>query len=269
MAKPTLLEMVQDILVSMEGDEVNSYADTTESTSVANIIKQCYRDLVAGMDLPEHWSLFQLEASGDPLKPVQMSLPTDVVRVEWIQYDIQDDDDTEANWYQLDPVPLAEFLRRTDPHDLSETWMDSMVFELGSEDYEIRYHNDRNPTFYTTPDDNTVLFDAVDLLVDSTLAKAKTRCYGQKVPGVTLANALVFDLDELQQSILFNEAKAQCFLELKQSQNITAERKARKGWVRSQTKKNAIVTEYPYDQLPHYGRNASVNERRYSRLRPR
>lgn len=57
MPKP-LIEYVQDILSSMDSDEVNSISDTVESMQVATILKNCYEELVANIELPEEYTLF-------------------------------------------------------------------------------------------------------------------------------------------------------------------------------------------------------------------
>ena len=40
MAKPTLLDLVQDILADADGDEVNNISDTIESDG--NLVRCCY-----------------------------------------------------------------------------------------------------------------------------------------------------------------------------------------------------------------------------------
>ena len=44
--------MVQDVMSSMDSDEVNSITDTTESLQVARIVRACYFDVVS-VKLPE------------------------------------------------------------------------------------------------------------------------------------------------------------------------------------------------------------------------
>ena len=64
MAQRTLLRLVQDILSSLDSDEVNSISDTPESLQVANIVRTTYEDLVSLLDLPEHFSFFELTTAG-------------------------------------------------------------------------------------------------------------------------------------------------------------------------------------------------------------
>lgn len=51
--KQTLLEMVQLILSSIDGEEVNSIDDTVEANQVALIVKSVYYDMLSDISLPE------------------------------------------------------------------------------------------------------------------------------------------------------------------------------------------------------------------------
>lgn len=84
--KLTLLEMTQNILSAMSSDEVNSIGDTAESLQVANIIQTVYYNIAARANLPEHNGLVQLVGVNDPLRPVLMTVPSNVTRINWIQY---------------------------------------------------------------------------------------------------------------------------------------------------------------------------------------
>lgn len=84
--KYTLLDLTQQILSSMNSDEVNSISDTAESMQVANIIKQTYYNMLARFDLPEHNQLFNLVGPDDETMPVLMFRPPGVSRIQWITY---------------------------------------------------------------------------------------------------------------------------------------------------------------------------------------
>ena len=51
--KLTLLEMVQDILSSMDSDEVNSITDSTEALQVARIIRDSYIEITDRLEAEE------------------------------------------------------------------------------------------------------------------------------------------------------------------------------------------------------------------------
>ena len=86
MAKMTLLEMTQNILSDMDSDEVNSISDSTEALQVAEVIKTTYYNIIDGRDFPWLKELFQMSNSGTTVRPTHMTLPENVIDLEWIKY---------------------------------------------------------------------------------------------------------------------------------------------------------------------------------------
>src|SRR5687767_9860591 len=104
--KYTLLELVQAIASSMDSDEVTSITESVEAEQIAIVVRTAYFDLISRLNLPEHYTLFNLTASGDSSKPVLMTLPADVKSVKWLKYDMQTATDTDINYQEVRYVPL-------------------------------------------------------------------------------------------------------------------------------------------------------------------
>jgi hypothetical protein len=257
MSEYTLLDYVQTILSSMDSEEVNSITDTTESLQVANIVKTVFNDLQSRLDLPEHYTLFELNASGDDTQPVLMTRPSDVMTIIWVQYDKVLDGDTDPVYQKLTFLPLDEFLRMQDALLVSDTEVASFDYTpTGTTDsITFIYRNDKAPDYYTTFDDLTLIFDSYDSDVDTTLQKTKTRCYGRKEKEFTMSNSYVPFLDRDASTLLLNEAKVLAFAELKQVDNPVARQWANRGWVKSQKNKRGINNlRNELDRAPNYGR---------------
>ncbi len=251
----TLLEIVQSILSSMDSDEVDSISDTPEAQQVAGIVKDTYFYLLSSIDAPKRFGLFELNTSDNSNKPTLMTLPSNVKSVEWIKYNIEETSDTSGdNFFLLTPRLLVDFLLTQNGMDISGDNVGEMTFTSNSETHSTKYWNDRHPTFYTSFDDHTILFDAYNADEDTTLQKSKTMCWGEIIPDLVLEDDTIPDLDPEMFSLLLNEAKRECFVELKQSDNNIAEKRARKGWIRQQYRKNSIKGVPYYDTLPIYGR---------------
>ena len=248
--KMTLLELTQNILSSMDSDEVNSYSDTTESRQVAEIIRTAYYNIIARAQLPEHQDLFSLDASGDTALPVLMYKPENVRKIEWIKYDKSDSGvASEPEYDYVTFLPLAQFLNIVHKLDPDETNVDSLTLN----DHIYYYRNDIAPTYYTVIGDYNILFDAYNEDVDDTLQETKTICFGQIQPTFTLDDDFTPDLDAAQFPLLLNEAKSLAFLELKQMTNEKAEQESRRQWRTTQHTKKLQKTS-PFDELPHFGR---------------
>jgi len=250
--KYTLKEMTDRILESMDSDEVSTISQTPESMAVANIIKECYFEIISKMDLPELKGIYQLDASGDSLKPVLMSLPSNALDIFTLKYN--DETVSDPNWVDINFLPLKDFIELINSLNIDDTNVGSMDLTINGGDFTFKYQNDRAPHYYTSYDDRYVIFDSYDASVDSTLQKAKTFCYGGIVPVFTLEDTFVPDLDARQFQLLLQDSKAQAFTELKQVTNPTAEKKARRQEVNAQRTKEAVDQRSALQKLPQYGR---------------
>lgn len=256
--KYTLLQMTQDILEAMDSDEVDTYSETVESSSVARIIRESYWYLVGRMELPAHHTFYQLVGSGDSTKPVLMTFPSDALDMDYLKYQTPDTDG-DTVYQPIAYLELEQFMERALSLKSSETEVDSMTVSLDGTDFEFKYYNERAPLYFTTVDNTTILFDAFDNELDDTLQKSKTLCFGKKLPAFTMADTFIPALDAQQFQLLLNEAKSQAFIELKQVQNLHSETRARKSFQTTQrTKQNIPTYRHPsnrsYARMADYGR---------------
>lgn len=250
----SLLDMVQEILSSMDSDEVNSISDTVESNQVALLIRGVYYDIATDIGLPEHETLFELNASGDITKPCLMSVPANVVTMRSLKYDTREPEEQYANWKEVIYKPFPEFLQWIDIYRSYDEGVGEQVISFNGETFPLMYRNDRWPSFYTTADDQQIIFDSYRADVDSTLVKNKTMCMGNVYPIFSLTDDFVPDLDPSQFSLLRNKAKYRAFNELKQQQNEEAFFEARRQKVIVQKRKRKTPDEPEIRKLPNYGR---------------
>ena len=257
--KRTLLELTQDILASMDGDDVSAIADTAESAQVANIIRQCFYEIAANAKLPEHFSMFELTETSTS-SPTIMTKPTDVLTIDWIKYDNMLTADSPVTSYQ--PVvfqPWDEFWAALLQSDSDATEVSRFNYTVGADTIPFVYRNDQFPMFYSTYNDSTLVFDSFNSAEDTFLRKTKTICYGLKESSWTHTDSAVPILDHKLSNLLFQNAKSQAFLELKQVENGLADRKSRRGWLTLYKEKHDIkgtIWDDYYDpkKLPHFGR---------------
>lgn len=247
----TLLEMTQAILGAMDSDEVDSYDDTVESLEVVRCIKESYYDLKNRIELPVHHNLFQLEASGDSTKPVLMTVPTDVMDIDWVKYN-KPDASANTEFYQVHFMELTEFMEMMLTQNESDTEISTMNLSLGGDTINFKFFNDRYPSWFTSVDETNLVFDAHLATVDETLRKSKTLCYGKKIDTFTLDNNWTPKLEPEQFGLLLNAAKTQAFYELKQMENAHSQNRYKKNWQHTQRKKYNITNRR--DRVPGYGR---------------
>lgn len=252
--KYTLLEMVQLILIAMDSDEVNSISDTIESMDVAQTIRSTFYDIATDIGLPEHETLEQLTASGDIAKPCIMTVPATVTRLHNIKYDTRDAGDTYPNYEPVQFLPFEEFLQRQEGYrgDTTNTGQQAVV--INSKTYNLLYKSNKHPQWYTTFDDQTLIFDSYDSSIDSTLQGTKTLCMANVYPTFTLDDAFTPDLDPTQFSLLINRAKVRCFKEKKQMDNNEAAGEARRQKIITQKRKRKTPDEPEVYKTARFGR---------------
>ena len=255
--KFTLLELVQEILSSMDSDEVNSITDTTESYQVALVVRRAYLDLISRLNLPEHFDFFQLTASGDNTLPIIMYRPSDVEQLLWVKYDKKTVATDPIDFEDIKYLEPYYFFNRMFMLNSDDTDVSSTTITIDSEDFNLLYKSDRAPSYWTSVDDYTLIFDAYDSDLDTTLQASKTHCYGLKSVTFTLSDAFTPDLDGQQFSLLLNAAKSLAWAELKQTSHVMAEREKRSQYMRAQRNKRALPSYAAYgdyNSYPNYGR---------------
>lgn len=258
--KMTLLEIVQGILSDIDGDEVNSITDTTESLQVANAVKETYNHIVTKADLPERYGLFELDASVTSTKPVLMTVPSYVDNIKWLKYDCKTDTDPYPVFNYMDYQPLEMFLESMYnlPGQIDST-IETFDHTANFGTLSFYYYNDRAPSKYSSIDDTTLIFDAYDNTVDTTLQKSKTLGYGRILTTFLMQDTYVPQIDANMFPLLFQETKAQVMNDLRQMDSPRADKRAKEQWTKNQDIRENAGGRQPYQRkswMPNYGRKA-------------
>lgn len=216
----TLNEMVSQILSALDGDEITSIEDTVEAMQVANLIKGVYYDIATDLGVPEHETLFKLNESGDTLQPVLMTVPSNVTRISSVKYDNKVSTDTYSDFLEVKFLPFQDFYDRQQGLNQNTSDVGEMTYTNNvTQSFKMMYWTDRFPSYYTSTDDYTLIFDAYDSSEESYLQKANTQCQGSVYPTFVVEDAFTPDLDPTGFSYLINKAKTRAFMELKQMAN--------------------------------------------------
>lgn len=250
-----LLEYVQDILSSMDSDEVNSIGDTVESMQVATIVKNCYEEIIAHIELPEEYTLFHLDPSNNADKPVEMHIPSNISNIEWIKYDKITTDLNYQQLIQIQYLPKEDFLVLVNSYNEANTNVLKYTLETEGGNFELLCLNDKHPNYFTTFDNNTVVFNSYDNTMDTTLQSVKTLCYGKKNFDFQMSDNYIPFNEKRYEPLLFNASKAQAFADLKQISNMKAEAAEKRGRIKIQSDKYSVPFGRPaYDNIKGYGR---------------
>jgi hypothetical protein len=208
MAKLTLLGMTQNILSALDSDSVSSIDETVEAVQVAELIKEAYFELISQRDWPFLFVLGTLQALSDVNNPTKMKIPDTWNKIKWIKYNKK-----EIIW--LDP--------ETFNHMISGRVAQPNV--INNNGFVIN----QDPQYWTSYDDEYIIFDGYDSTVDTTLQASKSTAYGTEQATWQHIDTFIPNIPEKFFPTLLAEAKSQAFVNLKQQSNAREERKATRG----------------------------------------
>lgn len=223
--KLTLLEIVQDVLNDMDSDNVNSIMDTIESEQVAQIVKSTFFAMVSNRDWPHLKRAIRIDPYSDPSFPNYMVVQDDINKLIFLNYNKAKEGEDRKR-YQ--PVKWAEpdhFLMISNRENSEDEKVDIIIDPSG---VELLIRNDRHPTFFTSFDDKTLVFNSYDSAVDDTLQSSKIQAHAYVNPSWQHIDEHIPDLPATAFTALLEEAKSRSMLKLKQMEDPKAEQESRR-----------------------------------------
>ena len=250
MAKKTLLDLTQSILNDMNGDEVNSISDTLESQQVAQIIRDTYDEIIASRSWPHLNRLISLTPHGTA-RPTHMDTGESWVYMDFIKYNVRTQTATKDDYDDIWYMKPEDFINLVNQRDSSASDIDTVTDPSGISLYIV---NDDRPRYWTTFDDEVIVFDSYDSQVETNLQESKTTCYGNVEPSWTQSDGFTPDLPAKAFPYLLAEAKSVAFNALLQVGNQKAEQQSRRQrvWHSRQKWRNGQGM-----QTPDYGRQSA------------
>ncbi len=254
MARPTLLDIVQDILAAMDSDEVNSIGDTIEADQVARMVKQIYLAMAVEYDFNTHDTLEQLTASGTTDRPTHMTLPNGFLGVEWVKYDTRLNAVDHPTFTTIRYHSPSDFIYKLNLRNTDDSEVDSITDLSG---VALHIINDRAPQMWTTFDGETLVFDSYNSDLEATLVESKTQIFGKQGITLSITDDAVLDLPEHLFPLLKAESTSICMDIYKEGVPPKVEQLSRRQRVRGQRIKHSFNPEARQtqsDDLPNYGR---------------
>jgi hypothetical protein len=185
-----------------------------------------------------------------------MYQPLNVVNISWIKYDREMTGDGYQQFQDIKYLDQDSFLQRM--FLISTLDSNTFTFQLpiGTSFITIQGYNNVSPTYWTSWDNNILLFDSYDNTLDTTLQSIKSIAYGLVDPlPFQEVDSFVPDLDDQAFTMLLNASKSMAFAELKQTGHSIAAARERRALIRSMTTKNTTPAHLPAIKLlPDYGR---------------
>lgn len=245
--KSTYLEIVQQLLSELESDEVVTLNETVESELVTRLVKQVYFHIISGSDWPHLGRLLQLEVT---TTDNVLKFPSNLNKLSWIKYNKKKVTDLRERFTIIKKLEPLEFMNKVDARDNTK----SNITPLIHNGMTILLRNDKQPEYWTSFNDNEVIFDSFDSVVEAKLDALNTQVFGFIVPSVTTDDLFVFDLPEDAFQYFINEARSFVFNVVKQIPFPKAEQMA-------QTQRRRLSKQREVGQSgdlsPNFGRRSS------------
>jgi hypothetical protein len=222
----SLLKIVQRTLDSMNHDNVNSISDTIESRQIAEEARTVYYELMDREDWAHLVKLIPLQALPGLDYPNYMKIPEDVVRIDEIKYECTTSTDTRRQFRTIKYLEPNEFLDMIYLRDSSVSTTRTVIDFNGT---PLFITNNQPPEYWTTFDDEHIIFDAYDAAVSDTLLEAKSLCLAKQIPPWTHDDAFIPDMPDQMFSTFLAEVTAAAFTYWKQGQSIKDEQRAARG----------------------------------------
>lgn len=167
----SLLQLVNSVQNSMDSELVSTISETEESEQVLQIIRDVYEALITKEDWPHLKTVSQLTGLGDINRPNFMRIPDTVSEVYEVRYRTRETGTTDEKWSTLIWLEPEDFLDRV--HSRSTSNSEVSTF-LTSEGIPIYTNTDKRPEFYTSFDDDILIFDSYISTEDTTLQQSKS-----------------------------------------------------------------------------------------------
>lgn len=142
---------------------------------------------------------------------------------------------TEGQYYKVEYLPVDEFVAMCNSRVTTSD--DVVVTNYGPDNVQITIVTDRPPTYWTSINDEYVLFDSYDSEVESNIIADKTQVFVDKSPSIILEDDHVINLPANLMPYLERQVEAYCMAVIKQQPSLKSEQLERRLRVRQQRNK--------------------------------
>ena len=250
--RKSLLQITQDILSDMSGDEINSISDTEEAAQVVSIVKNTYYAMMSNTNWPHTRRGLTVEALSNTDYPNYLTIKDNLKELISIYYNVRQLGDTRDIYKLMTWLEPDQFLYKTNQRNSNEGNVDTVIDHSGIKTF---IYNDKAPEFYTSFDDVKIIFDSYDKVVNATLQASKVQALGYVIPEFKIEDDFIPDLPVDAFSMLYERSLSACQFKIRQFQDVKAEQEGLKQG-RWMSRKNWVVNGGI--KYPNYGRTRNT-----------
>lgn len=233
----SLLEVVQRTLNAMNHHSVNSIEDTVESRQIAEEARVVYYDLMDRDEWPHLIQLVQLEGIADTTRPNFMRIPQKVVRIDNVRYESTTEDSANRTFKDIQYLHPTAFLDVVMSRNDNDT---NTITVLNFNNIPMFIQNNRVPEYWTSFDDEYLVFDSYDAEVETTMHNNKSLVLAKVIPTWQHTDSFVPDMPDQMFSVYLAEVTAASFTYWKQASSPKDEQRAARGISRLRTEARKV-----------------------------
>jgi len=215
MAQRNLLDYVQVVLESLKEKVVDTIDETQPSLQVAHILREVFFEGLANRNWPHKFLVTALQPFGIDT-PTHLIIPSSIKRIFSIKYNKRRLADTRDKYDDVRYIDPEEFLFRTNQRNSSEDNIDTVTDVDGG---KLFIRNDTPPTWWTSFNQDQVIFDSYDSEIEATIQASKQQVYVIKNPEFCIEDDFIPDIPEIAMPWFIAEAKSVASIEVSQDAN--------------------------------------------------
>lgn len=249
----TLLYTVQRVLEKLDLDVVNSINDSQDAILIAREAEDTFYDLLSRHEWPDQYDIINVESVGDTNNPTALRLPSNVLKITSVRYDVTDLDDEDTIIRELEQLDVEEFLDRI----YKRLTTDEDIVQASYKDIPLYIYNNCAPSFYTTFDNEMLILDSWYQDVESTVQGTNSVVRASSIPTFELNDDYVIPLEATIYPLYLSEVSAACSFALNGTQFPEEERRRNRGI--SRLRREAFRTDVSIKRND-YGRKGTGRE---------
>lgn len=246
----TLLYTVQRVMEKLNLDPINSIGDTEDAILISREAETTFYDMLTRGEWKANLELVTVESVSDISRKTVLRIPDNVTKISSVRYDCSYPDKNKdiRRIVFLEP---EEFLERsynlsTDSDNVEENVINNKT---------ILVENNRMPLYYTSFDNEHIVFDSYDKEVEDTVDPEKVICYGEITPSWLEEDTFVIPIQDNLYPLYLASLTSACSIYL--MSNISQEDERRQARGISRMRREQTKTELEYFPKFKYGRKGN------------
>lgn len=217
----TLVEIAERVAAYCNASHINSLNDSDEALRIANIIKECYEEMILSKEVQTALELFQLQSYSNDTAPTRLELPEKALTLDIVKY-------TSSQNKIYSPVYLEpmDFIERSLGEDIEQDYVKTITDKESGAVYNIRTNKD--PSYYTIMAGTYLIFDSYNKDFEDSIQGRHALVYGHTLPEFKLEDDFIPDIQEQQFPVLVSRAKIAADMELRNNYNAIEHDRSKK-----------------------------------------